>query len=106
MRTPVKCKNCGLKWLRVIAWGPSLEMTGDLQYNCPKCGSNWYKEIETRPRNHEKLSEVKQRDKKIKLSDIIKIWEILHRKDTGELGYCDLEQAIEQVDEIENDIPG
>ena len=41
MRTPVICKNCGLKWLRVIAWGSSLEMNEDLQYYCPKCGSNY-----------------------------------------------------------------
>ena len=37
----VKCKNCGIKWERVVAYG-DLELTVDLQYNCPKCGSNWY----------------------------------------------------------------
>lgn len=42
MRMSVKCKNCGIKWLRVTVDYPPLEMTGDLQYNCPKCGSNWY----------------------------------------------------------------
>lgn len=47
MRIPVKCKNCGIKWERVIAFGnlSDLELTVDLQYNCPKCGSNWYEEI-------------------------------------------------------------
>ena len=42
MRTPVKCNNCGIKWVRVIAWGDSLELTEDLQYNCPNCNSNDY----------------------------------------------------------------
>jgi hypothetical protein len=40
----------------------------------------------------------------MKLTNIIKIWDILHIKDTGELGYCDLQQAIEQVVGIQNDI--
>lgn len=43
MRTPVKCKNCGIKWVRVIAEYPPLEMIADLQYLCPKCGSNYFK---------------------------------------------------------------
>lgn len=42
----------------------------------------------------------------MKLSDIIKIWDILHVKDIGDLGYCDLEKAIDEVAGIENDIPG
>lgn len=41
MRQPVKCLNCGLKWLRVTTFGSQLEMIDDLQYNCPKCGSNY-----------------------------------------------------------------
>ena len=41
----------------------------------------------------------------MKLTEVIAIWENLHRKDTGELGYCDLEKAIEQVEEIVNDVP-
>ena len=45
MRTPVICKNCGLKWLRVISWGSNLELIDDLQYYCPKCSSNWCEEI-------------------------------------------------------------
>ncbi len=45
MRIPVKCKNCGIKWLRVIVFGVNLELTEDLQYNCPKCGSNWCETI-------------------------------------------------------------
>lgn len=45
MREPVVCKNCGLKWLRVTVFGPNLELTEDLQYFCPKCGSNWCEPI-------------------------------------------------------------
>ena len=40
----------------------------------------------------------------MKLSKIIEVWDILHAKDTGDLGYCDLEDAVEQIDGIENDI--
>lgn len=40
----------------------------------------------------------------MKLSKVIKIWDKLHAKDTGDVGYCDLEKAVEQVDGIENDI--
>jgi len=40
----------------------------------------------------------------MKLSEIIKVWELLHTKDTGELGYADLEKAIESVVGVENDI--
>lgn len=40
----------------------------------------------------------------MKLSDVIKIWEELHVKDTGELGFCDLQDAIEKIEGIENDI--
>ena len=42
----------------------------------------------------------------MKLSDVIKVWDILHIRDTGEIGFCDLEQAIEKVMGIENDISG
>ena len=46
MNTPVMCKNCGMKWLRVtIRLGEHTEFTEDLQYNCPKCGSNWCEPI-------------------------------------------------------------
>lgn len=41
----------------------------------------------------------------MKLTDIIEIWDRLHIVDTGELGYCDLEKAIEEVVGIKNDIP-
>ena len=40
MKTIVKCLNCGITWVRIIAYG-DLELTEDLQYNCPACGSNW-----------------------------------------------------------------
>lgn len=40
----------------------------------------------------------------MKLTDVIEIWGKLHVKDTGELGYCDLEAAIEGVVGVENDV--
>lgn len=40
----------------------------------------------------------------MKLSDVIKVWDELHVKDVGELGYCDLEKAVECVVGIDNDI--
>ena len=40
----------------------------------------------------------------MKLTDIIKIWDELHIKNTGELNYCDLEKAIEKIVGLENDI--
>ena len=42
----------------------------------------------------------------MKLTDVIEIWEILHVRDVGELGYCDFEKAVGQVVGIENDVPG
>ena len=42
----------------------------------------------------------------MKLTDVIKIWDVLHVKDVGELGYCDLEKAVEDIVGIENDVPG
>jgi len=41
----------------------------------------------------------------MKLSEISAVWDILHTKDTGDVGYCDLEEAVGQVVEIENNIP-
>jgi len=41
----------------------------------------------------------------MKLSDVIKIWDELHKKDTGEIGFCDLEKEIDRVVGIDNDIP-
>jgi Zn finger protein HypA/HybF involved in hydrogenase expression len=45
MQTPVVCKNCGLKWMKVTTWGNDTEFTEDLQNLCPNCGSNWYEII-------------------------------------------------------------
>ena len=42
----------------------------------------------------------------MKLTEVIAVWDVLHVKETGELGYCDLERAIEEVVGIENDVPG
>ena len=41
----------------------------------------------------------------MKLTDVINVWECLHIKDTGELGFYDLQSAIAHVIGIENDIP-
>ncbi len=41
MQIPVKCLNCGTKWLRVTIQGTQNEATENLQYECPKCSSNW-----------------------------------------------------------------
>lgn len=42
----------------------------------------------------------------MKLTDLIKVWDIIHVINVGDLGYCDLEKAIEAVCGIENDVPG
>lgn len=39
----------------------------------------------------------------MKLSDVIKIWEILHDRNTGDIGYSDLDEAIDTVVGVEND---
>ncbi len=46
MRITVKCKNCGVKWVRVTTMGGDIEYIEDLMYNCPACGSNWYELVE------------------------------------------------------------
>ncbi len=43
---------------------------------------------------------------RVKLSDVIAIWEEIHGKDCGELGYCDLEKAIEKVIGVFDDVSG
>lgn len=46
MRIRVKCVNCGLIYDRVtIGFGGDVELTEDLCYNCPKCGSNAYERL-------------------------------------------------------------
>ena len=42
----------------------------------------------------------------MKLSDVIKIWDTIHVMDLGELGFCDLEKAIDEIVGIENDCLG
>jgi hypothetical protein len=42
----------------------------------------------------------------VKLSEVITIWEKIHGKDCGELGYCDLEKAVEETVGILGDVPG
>ena len=40
----------------------------------------------------------------MKLSKLIEAWEILHQKDTGEMGFCDMVDALEAVGvDVEND---
>jgi len=41
----------------------------------------------------------------IKLTKVMEIWDELHAQDTGDIGFCDLEQAIEKVVGVENDVP-
>jgi len=45
MRIEVKCLNCGIKWVRVTNFGSDIELTVDLMYNCPNCGSNLYEPL-------------------------------------------------------------
>lgn len=40
----------------------------------------------------------------MKLTDVMRIWDILQSKNCGELGYCDIESAIEAVVGIQEDI--
>lgn len=40
----------------------------------------------------------------MKLSELIKVWDILHQGDLGELGFCDLANAIEATVGLQNDI--
>ena len=42
----------------------------------------------------------------MKLSQLIEAWDILHIKDVGEMGFCDLDKALTKVGvTTENDIP-
>ncbi len=41
----------------------------------------------------------------MKLTKVMEVWEELHIKDTGNIGFADLEQAIEKVVGVENDVP-
>lgn len=42
------------------------------------------------------------------LTDVIAVWDILvaHVKDLGDLGFCDLQDAIDSVVGVVNDVPG
>ena len=43
----------------------------------------------------------------MKLTQLIEVWEALTIHDTGDLGFCDLEAALEEAGVvIINDIPG
>ena len=48
MDYPVKCKNCGLKWLYVSPDydGITIPALIDVQTLCPNCNSNWYERID------------------------------------------------------------
>ena len=42
----------------------------------------------------------------IKLTELIKVWDILHIRDVGDMGFCDLDSALESAGiTIINDIP-
>ena len=40
----------------------------------------------------------------IKLTEVIAVWETLHVLDTGDLGFCDLEKALDEAVGVVNDI--
>jgi len=41
----------------------------------------------------------------IMLTQLIKAWDILHVKDTGDMGFCDLEKALASVGvTVHNDV--
>lgn len=42
----------------------------------------------------------------MKLTEVIAVWDILHMQDTGSLGFCDLEKALDEIVGVENDVPG
>lgn len=46
----------------------------------------------------------KKRGCPIKLTSVIKIWDQLHARDTGEIGFCDLEKALDNTVGVVNDI--
>ena len=40
------------------------------------------------------------------MSQLVAAWELLHVKNTGDIGFCDLEAALELAGvELENDVP-
>jgi len=40
----------------------------------------------------------------MKLTEVIEVWEKLHTRDTGEIGFCYLERAIDEAVGVQNDI--
>ena len=42
----------------------------------------------------------------MKLTDVVKVWDIIHVLDVGDLGFCDLEKAVDKVCGVENDVSG
>lgn len=40
----------------------------------------------------------------MKLSELVRVWEILHQKDTGEVGFSDLVDAVDKVEFVVNDL--
>lgn len=42
----------------------------------------------------------------MKLTEVIQVWDEIHRKDTGDLLYRDLERAIDKIVGVHNDVPG
>jgi hypothetical protein len=41
----------------------------------------------------------------VKLTEVMAVWEHLHVRDTGDIGFCDLDRAIDAVVGVENDVP-
>lgn len=40
----------------------------------------------------------------MKLSNVINVWDVLHTKDTGELGFEDLVAALSEIVGVQNDL--
>ena len=77
MRETVKCLNCGIIWVRVTAFGGSLEMNEDLMYNCPNCRSNAYESTPSPVHTEEndegsKLAEAKREGMREVSNEVIK----------------------------------
>jgi len=49
-------------------------------------------------------SNKKEPKRPILLTEALNIWEELHVKNTGEIGFCDLEKALDNVIGVENNI--
>ncbi len=40
----------------------------------------------------------------INLTDVIAVWDELHVRDVGDIGFCDLEKALDRIVGVHNDV--